>query len=137
MGTSSPFWCRVQCAIEHSGAPTPKEFPLDFLNQRVRIFVPHLQWRICDMRMKNINREQGNPAPQSENRSSGHTKPQAPLISLDQPGRLGVAHVLSLLGISHSTLYAGLKTFRYPPPDGRDGKMPYWKTETISRLLQS
>ncbi len=67
----------------------------------------------------------------------GHTRPQAPTIRLDQPGRLRVANVLSLLGIAHSTLYAGMRTNRYPKPDGKDGKLPYWRTHTIRKLLES
>ena len=59
----------------------------------------------------------------------GHTRPKAPTIGLDQDGRLRVAHVLAILGVSHSTLYAGLvmkdgKPSRYPQPDGYDGKLP-------------
>ena len=76
-------------------------------------------------------------------RQRGHTMPKAPVISLDQPGRLRVAHLLAILGIAHQTLYAGLKlkpgetTTRYPVPDGRDGKFPYWKTGTIKAFLDS
>ncbi|MBI3374987.1 MAG: hypothetical protein HY017_24965 [Betaproteobacteria bacterium] len=70
-------------------------------------------------------------------KKSGHTKAQPPTISLDQPGRLRVAHLLSLLSVSHSTLYAGIKTGRYPKPDGMDGKIPYWWTSTIRMLVQS
>jgi hypothetical protein len=74
-------------------------------------------------------------------RQRGHTAPRAPVISLDQPGRLRVANLLAILGISHATLYAGLKpkpgetTTRYPKPDGRDGKFPYWKTSTLREFL--
>lgn len=64
-----------------------------------------------------------------------HTKAKAPEISLSEPGRLRVGHVLSLLSISHSTFYAGLKSGRYPPADGRDGNFPYWKTSTIKKFL--
>lgn len=71
----------------------------------------------------------------SISKRQGHTRPQAPTIRLDQPGRLRVCHTLALFGISHSTLYAGLKTGRYPSPDGRDGTMPFWNTETIRRFL--
>lgn len=67
----------------------------------------------------------------------GHTKPLAPMISLDGPGRLRVAHVLSLLSISHSAFYAGLNSGKYPPADGRDGNFPYWKTSTIKRFLEA
>ena len=71
----------------------------------------------------------------SETKKSGHTRPKAPIISLDQPGRLRVAHLLSLLSVSHSTLYAGIKSGRYPKPDGIDGKIPFWNTSTIRLLL--
>ena len=80
-----------------------------------------------------IHRAKLDPVPAS--RRCGHTKPQRPKITLDQPGRLRVSHVLALLSISHSTLYAGIKTGRYPKPDGRDGNIPYWNTATIRALL--
>lgn len=70
-------------------------------------------------------------------KKSGHTRAVAPTISLDQPGRLRVAHVLALLSISHSTLYAGMRMHRYPRPDGFDGKLPFWNTETIRDFLGS
>ena len=47
------------------------------------------------------------------------------------------AHVLAILGISHATLYAGLKTGRYPKPDGKDGKFPWWRTSTIRAFLDA
>lgn len=65
----------------------------------------------------------------------GHTQPREPVISLDQPGRLRVAHVLAILGVSHSTFYAGKQVGRYPGPDGRDGAIPFWKTSTIRDYL--
>ena len=67
---------------------------------------------------------------------SGHTAAKAPLISLNQPGRLRVAHVMSVLGVGHSTLYAGIRVNRYPQPDGHDGRIPYWFTETVRQYLQ-
>ena len=67
----------------------------------------------------------------------GHTMPKAPVISLDQQGRLRVAHLLAILGCSHSHFYAGLKTGRYPLPDGRDGKFPWWRTSTIKAFLDA
>jgi len=67
----------------------------------------------------------------SKAKKSGHTRAVAPTISLDQPGRLRVAHVLALLSVSHSTLYAGMRRDRYPKPDGYDGNLPYWTTQTI------
>ena len=69
-------------------------------------------------------------------KSTGHTKAVAPNISLDQPGRLRVANLMSLFGVGHSTLYEGIKRKRYPAPDGRDGKIPYWNTQTIKHFLQ-
>lgn len=68
-------------------------------------------------------------------KKTGHTRAVAPTISLDQPGRLRVAHVLALLAISHSSLYAGMRMSRYPKPDGYDGKLPYWNTDTIRAFL--
>lgn len=65
----------------------------------------------------------------------GHTRAQAPVISLSEPGRLRVAHVMALFAISHSTLYQGMREGRYPQPDGRDGRFPFWKTETIRKAL--
>ena len=73
----------------------------------------------------------------------GHTQARAPVIGLDQDGRLRVCHLLAILGVSHATLYAGLKpkpgemTTRYPLPDGRDGKFPYWKTAAIKAYLDT
>lgn len=71
----------------------------------------------------------------TKRRGSGHTIPRAPQIRLDQQGRLRVANLLVILNVSHATFYTGLKSGRYPPPDGRDGSFPYWKTETIRRFL--
>lgn len=69
--------------------------------------------------------------------SNGHTRPQAPLHSLEHDdARLRVCHFMSLLGVSHSTLYKGLQTGRYPPADGKDGSMPYWRAETVRNFLQ-
>lgn len=65
----------------------------------------------------------------------GHTMPRRPNISLDEPGWLRVGHLLWLLTISHSTLYTGLKTGRYPPPDRKDGVRPVWHTSTVRALV--
>jgi predicted DNA-binding transcriptional regulator AlpA len=67
----------------------------------------------------------------------GHVAPRSPLISLDSPGRLRTAHVLALCGIAHSTLYMRLKAGTFPPPDGRDGGLNYWHTETIRHYLSA
>lgn len=74
---------------------------------------------------------------ETKRKKSGHTRARRPEISLEEPGRLRVAHLLALLGISHSTLYAGLKSGRYPPFDGRDGGIPYWRTSTVRTFLES
>jgi predicted DNA-binding transcriptional regulator AlpA len=62
-------------------------------------------------------------------------KPKAPEISLSQPGRLRVANLMSLFGVSRTTLYAGVNVGRYPKHDGKDGRLPYWNTETIQAWL--
>lgn len=67
---------------------------------------------------------------------SKKVRPQAPEISLSQPGRLRVANMMSLFGISRTTLYAGMNSGRYPESDGKDGRIPYWNTETVRRWLE-
>ncbi len=71
----------------------------------------------------------------STKKKNGHTKPRAPMISLDQPGRLRTAHLLSLFGVAHTTHSEGVRKGRYPKPDGYDGRMPYWHTQTIRDFL--
>ena len=68
-------------------------------------------------------------------KKNGHTQAKSPIIDINQPGRLRVSNLLALFNISHSTLYVGIKTGRYPKPDGRDGSIPYWRTETICMFL--
>ena len=69
---------------------------------------------------------------------SGHTKAKAPTISLHEPGRLRVAHLMALFSLSHSALYSRLHNpdpkFRFPKPDGHDPR-PFWNTEGIRLLL--
>jgi len=66
--------------------------------------------------------------------SSGNTKPLSVLVSLDQPGRLRVGHLLTLLSISSPTLYARINAGLIPKPDGHDGR-PYWNTTTVRAYL--
>jgi predicted DNA-binding transcriptional regulator AlpA len=56
-------------------------------------------------------------------------------INLDRPGRVRVAHVLALLGISRATLYRRQQDGKYPKFDGIDGTMPYYRTETVKALI--
>lgn len=74
--------------------------------------------------------------PSKKKTTGQQTKPKPPEISLNQPGRLRVAHLLSLFSVSRTTLYNGISSGRYPEPDGKDGRMPYWNTETIRRWLE-
>lgn len=80
---------------------------------------------------------------QSPKKQRGHTRPRPPVVSLDEPGWLRVGNLLWLFGVSHSTLYAGIKpkagqtSTRYPRPDGYDGGSPYWKTSTIRAFLEA
>lgn len=69
--------------------------------------------------------------------SRGHTRPAPPLIDLNGPGRLRVAHLLALFGISHSTLYARIRVGAFPKADGFDGRIPFWNTSTIRAALAS
>ncbi len=70
-------------------------------------------------------------------RKSGHTRAKAPIISLDQPGRLRVAHLLALFATSHSSLYAGMRRGRYPRPSGYDGTIPFWDTAVVRAFLET
>jgi predicted DNA-binding transcriptional regulator AlpA len=63
-------------------------------------------------------------------------KPSAPVIALDQPGRLRVSHVMALLGIGRATLYERIAAKRLPAPDGHDGR-PYWNTSSIRAVLMA
>jgi predicted DNA-binding transcriptional regulator AlpA len=70
-------------------------------------------------------------------RRPSHVTPRAPVIDLHGPGRLRTAHVLALCGISHSTLWARMKAGAFPTPDGKDGRLNYWNTETIRAYLSN
>jgi predicted DNA-binding transcriptional regulator AlpA len=70
-------------------------------------------------------------------RQRGHVLPRAPDISLNGPGRLRTAHILALCGFSHSTLYARQGEGTFPQPDGKDGGLNYWNTQTIKQYLES
>jgi predicted DNA-binding transcriptional regulator AlpA len=63
-------------------------------------------------------------------------QPVAPLIPLDQPGRLRFCNVMALLSISHQTVYNRMESGQVPRPDGYDGKRPYWNTATIRVYLE-
>ena len=80
---------------------------------------------------------QANAESKQVTRQRGHTRPRKPVIGLDEVGRLRVANLLAILNVSHSTLYSGIQTGRYPSPDGRDGSFPYWNTATIKNFLES
>ena len=77
----------------------------------------------------------GNAAYPPNAKRMTHARPTVPSISLDEHGRLYVGDVVHLLRISSSTLYPGIKNGRYPKPDGRVGRRPYWFTETIRPLV--
>lgn len=70
-------------------------------------------------------------------KARSHVSPRPPLVDINGLGRLRTAHVLALTGISHSTLYARMKLDQFPKPDGMDGRMIYWNTQTIRAYLQS
>ena len=71
----------------------------------------------------------------SSTKSPKRRQPAAPLISLDQPGRLRFPNVMALLAISHQTLYKRMSAGLAPKPDGYDGVRPYWNTKTIRDFL--
>ena len=67
--------------------------------------------------------------------ASGHAKPLPFIGDINQPGRLRVGHLQTLLSLSHSGVYARIEKGEVPKPDGKDGKRPYWFTETIRPLV--
>jgi hypothetical protein len=71
----------------------------------------------------------------NDRKKRGHAKPLPVPHELGDLKRLRVGHLMSLLSISHATLYARLLTGTIPKPDGKDGKRPYWKTSTVRALL--
>lgn len=78
----------------------------------------------------------GSAATVQRKRPNGHTMPKRPAVSLDQPGRVRVAHFQWYLGeISASAFYQRLKKGRVPPPCGNDGR-PYWRTEVVKEFLE-
>lgn len=66
----------------------------------------------------------------------GHSKP-LPKPDLNQPGRWRVGHLMSLYGLSHSSVYAHLRKQLLPPPDGYIANRPYWRSETLRADLAS
>lgn len=65
----------------------------------------------------------------------GKAKPIPFTGDINQPGRLRIGNLISMLGVSHSGLYTRIKSGAVPPPDGKDGKRPYWLTSTIKPLV--
>jgi hypothetical protein len=42
---------------------------------------------------------------------------------------------MSLFGLSHSTFYERRNDGVLPPPDGYDGRRPYWRRDTVRAYL--
>lgn len=78
---------------------------------------------------------EGSSAEESVVRKSKARRAKAPIIALDQPGRLRIANLMALLSISHQTLYTRIRNGEVPQPDGHDGRRPFWRTSTISAYL--
>lgn len=73
----------------------------------------------------------------SEYRSvqSGHSK-ALPRVDLNQPARLKIGHLMTLYGLSHSSIYTYLRKKLIPAPDGVIRGRPYWRTDTIREDLE-
>lgn len=66
---------------------------------------------------------------------NGHAKAiPVTFLHLNRPGRVRIGHMLTLLQISHSTLYKRIDSGQLPKPDGKDTR-PYWHTETVRALV--
>jgi len=68
--------------------------------------------------------------------SNAKSTKHAPAFDLSQPGRLRAAQIMQILSIGRTAFYAGVKSGKYPPADGTDGKIVFWRTETIRALLE-
>lgn len=64
----------------------------------------------------------------------GHVRPKAPVISLDQKGRLGTGNVLAVANWAHSTLYNKIAAGKFPPPQ-KDGRSNFWTTDQVREAL--
>lgn len=68
---------------------------------------------------------------------NGHTRPMTlTFVDLSKPGRIRIGHMMTLFSVSHSTLYKKIQIGAIPKPDGKDGKRPFWLTETVLDVLQ-
>ncbi|KIG09825.1 hypothetical protein BurMR1_3062 [Burkholderia sp. MR1] len=68
---------------------------------------------------------------------NGDARPRPVSLDLDQPGRLRVGHLLTLLSVSSKTFYVRKAAGLYPAPDGYEGRSPYWNTKTVRDFLNS
>lgn len=85
------------------------------------------------------------PSITNRERTTKSRRAVAPIIALDQPGRLRLSNLQALFAVSHTTIYQRIRSGLLPQPDGWDlpGRpkgergRPYWKTETIKALLEA
>lgn len=86
--------------------------------------------------VRRIRRVRQMPVVSTPTHRPSHVMPRPPVVDLNGPGWLRTANVLSLCGISHSTLYARMNAGTFPRPDGNDGRN-YWNTSTVRDFLES
>ena len=70
----------------------------------------------------------------TKRRKTGHVRPKAPVIALDQKGRLGTDNVLAVANWSHSTLYNRIAAGQFPSPQ-KDGRRNFWTTDVVRKAL--
>jgi predicted DNA-binding transcriptional regulator AlpA len=73
------------------------------------------------------------PAPAAKPRRA---RSALPPVDLTKPGRLRVDDVLTILRVSRTAFWTGIKTGRFPPADFHEGRIPYWKTSSILPLVE-
>jgi hypothetical protein len=76
------------------------------------------------------------PAPDTPKRQRGHggARPLPVTLSLNEPWRVRVGHMLTLLEITDNTFYARKKAGLIPPQDGFD-TAPFWLSSTVREYL--
>lgn len=76
-----------------------------------------------------------NDASKARPSQRGHSK-ALPRVDLNQPARLRVGHLMTLYGLSHSSIYAHLRKKLIPEPDGKICGRSYWRSDTIRDDLE-
>lgn len=68
------------------------------------------------------------------NGQRGHVQPKPLSANLNEKSIVGTGHILTILGIKHSTFCDRRAAGKFPPPDINKG-FNYWRVSTIQAYL--